>query len=57
LEYGFKTLKLSEVYAIILTENVRSRGVLQKLGMVLEKGLLWHKLPAELWKTSTLKAE
>jgi [ribosomal protein S5]-alanine N-acetyltransferase len=33
LRYGFETLKLTEIYAVTLPENVRSQAVAQRLGM------------------------
>jgi ribosomal-protein-alanine N-acetyltransferase len=52
INYGFNTLDLKTVYAIILTTNIRSRRVLEKAGMSMDKNLFWKDLPAELWSVS-----
>jgi ribosomal-protein-alanine N-acetyltransferase len=52
IQYGFETLQLESVSAIILKENVRSARILIKVGMKVEKDLLWHALPAQLWVIS-----
>jgi ribosomal-protein-alanine N-acetyltransferase len=52
IRYGFETLQLERVCAVILKENIRSRRVLEKVGMSVEKDLLWHDLPAQLWVIS-----
>jgi [ribosomal protein S5]-alanine N-acetyltransferase len=52
IQYGFEVLGLARVHAVALVENVRSARVLEKAGMRVEKNLLWHGLPAQLWGIS-----
>jgi ribosomal-protein-alanine N-acetyltransferase len=49
LEYAAAELGLSRLYSLILPENERSRGVATRLGMTLERRLVWHGRPHDLW--------
>jgi RimJ/RimL family protein N-acetyltransferase len=49
LEYAAADLELPRLYSLILPENERSRGVAIRLGMTLERRLVWHGRPHDLW--------
>ena len=40
IRFGFKKLKLNDIYAFVLNENVNSIHVLEKLGFVYEKQII-----------------
>ena len=42
-------LGLTRVYSLIAPQNERSRGVARRLGMSLEREVLWAGGPHELW--------
>lgn len=50
INYGFKTLKLAEIYAHSHIENVKSHKVIEKCGMSFIKEFDYNGIPANLYR-------
>ena len=50
IDYGFKTLKLSKIYAHAHVENLNSHQVIKKCGMEFVKEFDYEGIPANLYK-------
>jgi RimJ/RimL family protein N-acetyltransferase len=50
LEVGFERLGLQSVVAFTMPGNVRSRHVMEKLGMTFERDIVWADMPHVLYR-------
>ncbi|MDH5448240.1 MAG: GNAT family N-acetyltransferase [Candidatus Bathyarchaeota archaeon] len=56
LEFGFKQLALHRIFAKVDPDNIASRNVLEKIGMLYEGHLREHKWAKGEWRDSLLYA-
>jgi ribosomal-protein-alanine N-acetyltransferase len=50
LEVGFERLGLESVVAFTMPTNVRSRHVMEKMGMTFERDIVWADMPHVLYR-------